>query len=266
MGMKVTFEEQGHVYKSMPALSWTSVTTLVKTFIEEFDAAKQAAMSSRSHKSKWFGIKPHKIIQIWDNENERSTRIGSIHHGKMEGLAIKRREKVHRGKLIKVFPSIVENSIKIARDQCLDDGIYPEHLIHSELYGVAGQSDLVYVADGYVDIDDYKTNKEIVENSFGFPHNPRMMLPPVNNLMDCNYWHYALQLSIYMKLILLKNPHLKPGVLRMIHFTFEVERRDQYGFPTIKIKNGYPVVEKSTIYMLPYLEKEAILVLKTLIV
>ena len=131
--------------------------------------------------------------------------------------------------------------------------------------GIAGQSDLVYVSDGYVDIDDYKTNKEIVENSYGFPHNPRMMLDPVSNLMDCNYWHYALQLSIYMKLILLKNPNLKAGELRLIHFNFEIVKRDQFGFPTIKMKDGHPVVEKRMVYNMPYLEKEAIAVLKTLI-
>ena len=263
--MKVTFEDQGHVYRSIPARSWTSVTTLVETFIEEFDATKQAAMSSRSHKSKWFGVPPRKIVQIWDNENERSTRIGSLHHEWMETLALKKRNKLHRGEIVEIFPSIVENGIKIARDQRLQPGVYPEHLIYNEKLGIAGQSDLVYVADGYVDIDDYKTNKEIVENSFGFPHNPRMMLDPVSNLMDCNYWHYALQLSIYMKLILLKNPNLKAGELRLIHFDFEVIKRDRFGFPVIKMKDGHPVVEKRTAYKIPYLEKEAILVLKTLI-
>jgi hypothetical protein len=263
--MIVTFKEQGHLYESIPARSWTSVTTLVEKFIEEFDAQKQAAMSSRSYKSKWFGIPVTKIIQIWDNENTRSTRIGSLHHAKLEKAALDRKEKIHRGKLIKVIPSIVENSIKIARNQKLEDGIYPEHLIYNEKIGVAGQSDLVYVADGYVDIDDYKTNKEIVENSYGFPHSPRMMLEPVNNLMDCNYWHYTLQLSTYMKLILLKNKALKPGNIRLIHYDFELENKDRYGFPVIKMLNGFPVVEKRTIYELPYLEKEATLILKTLI-
>lgn len=263
--MKVTFKDEGHIYESFPARSWTSVTTLVETFIEEFDAAKQAAMSSRSHKSKWFGIPPHKIVQIWNQENERSTRIGGIHHTWMESMALKRRTKLHRDEIVEILPSIVENGVKIARDQKLAPGVYPEHLIYNEKLGIAGQSDLVYVADGYVDIDDYKTNKEIVENSFGFPHNPRMMLDPVANLMDCNYWHYALQLSIYMKLILLKNPDLKPGRLRMIHFQFEVIKRDRFGFPIIKMKDGHPVVEKRTEYILPYLEKEAIRVLKTLI-
>ena len=204
--MIVKFQDQGHLYSSIPSISWTSVTTLMETFIEEFDASKQAVMSSRSHKSKWFGIPPRKIIQIWDNENARSTRIGSLHHDKMERLAVKKKTKIHRSNIVEIFPSIMENSVKVARDQRLQPGVYPEHLIYNEKLGIAGQSDLVYVSDGYVDIDDYKTNKEIVENSYGFPHNPRMMLDPVSNLMDCNYWHYALQLSIYMKLILLKNP------------------------------------------------------------
>ena len=54
--MIVKFQDQGHLYNSIPSISWTSVTTLMETFIEEFDAPKQAVMSSRSHKSKWFGM------------------------------------------------------------------------------------------------------------------------------------------------------------------------------------------------------------------
>jgi hypothetical protein len=138
-------------------------------------------------------------------------------------------------------------------------------LIYNEKLKIAGQSDLVFVAGGYVDIDDYKTNKEIVENSYGYPANPKMMLAPVENLMDCNYWHYALQLSIYMKLILLRNKALKPGTLTLNHVEFELQGRDKYGFPIVKLVDGYPVVRKKTKILTPYLEKEAIAVLKTLV-
>src|SRR5580692_1217064 len=264
--MTVTFKDQGHIYESIPALSWTSVTTLIESLAPEFDARNQAAISSRNPKSKWFGIPPKKIVQIWDDENKRSTDIGTLYHSKMERLAIEKGEKVHRGKLIKVFPSIVENSIKIARDQKLEDGIYLEHLIYNEKLKVAGQSDLVFVAGGYVDIEDYKTNKEITENSYGFEYGrPQMLLAPVDHIMDCNYWHYALQLSIYMKLILLRNKALKPGQLTLNHVTFEREGHDRYGFPIVKLVDGYPVVRKKTKILTPYLEQEAIAILKTMI-
>jgi hypothetical protein len=264
--MKVTFKEEGHIYESIPAHSWTSVTTLIESFVEPFDPQEQAYSSSRNHRSKWFGIPWKKIVQIWDDENKRSTDIGSLYHLKMENSAIRIGEKEHRGKKILVHPSLFQDGIKIAREQQLEDGIYPEHIVYNEKIGAVGQVDLPFISNGYLDIDDHKTNKEIIQESYGYKAgNPKMMLGPVAHIMDCNYWHYALQLSIYMKLMLLKNKHLTPGILTLCHVDFEVESRNQYGFPTIKMKDGYPVVRKKTKYLTPYLEKEAIAILKTLV-
>jgi hypothetical protein len=264
--MKVTFKEEGHLYESFPAHSWTSVTTLIERSAEEFNAKEQAARSSRNPKSKWFGLSPKKIVALWDHENKRATDTGSLYHAQMESAAYKKGKKIHRGKEILVIPPIMDGSVKIARAQELEDGIYPEHLIYNEKLKVAGQSDLVFVSNGYVDIDDHKTNKVIEEFSYGYQYgNPQMMLAPVAHLMDCNYWHYALQLSIYMKLILLRNKHLKPGLLTLHHVDFEVIKRDQYGFPTIAMKDGFPIVRKKTKYLTPYMEKEAIAILKTLL-
>jgi len=261
--MKVTFKEEGHLYESIPAVSWTSVTKVVEKFCPKFDERKQALMSSQNERSKWYGISMNKIVDLWEKERNRSTETGSWFHNKMEIKAIKTGKKIHRGKTIEVYPSPFVDGIKVARDQVLTDGIYPEHLIFNEKIGVCGQSDLVFVADGIVDISDYKTNKEMKLNAYGHQYgNPQMMLIPVNNLEDCNFYHYALQLSIYMKLILMKNPALKPGKLILIHVIFELEGHDEYGFPILKMDdNGY-IVKEIKKYEAPYLEKEAVAVLK----
>lgn len=263
--MKVTFKEEGHLYESFPAVSWTSVTKVVEMFCPEFDERKQALLSSQNERSKWYGIPVNKILHLWEVERDRSTEAGSWFHHKMEIKAIKTGSKVHRGKTINVYESPFVDGIKVARDQELKDGIYPEHLIYNEKIGVCGQSDLVFVSDGYVDISDYKTNKEMKLNAYGHQFgNPQRMLIPVNNLEDCNFYHYALQLSIYMKLILMKNPALKPGKLELIHITFELEKYDEYGFPVLKSdKNGY-IVKEIKKYNAPYLEKEAVAVLKVM--
>lgn len=263
--MKVTFKEEGHVYESFPAVSWTSVTKVVEMFCPHFDEQEQALKSSRNERSKWFGIPVKKILALWELERNRSTDAGSWWHHKMELKAIKAGSKVHRGKTIKVYVTPFVDGIKVAKDQVLTDGIYPEHLIYNEKIGVCGQSDLVFVADGYVDISDYKTNKEMKLNAYGHQFgNPQTMLAPISHLEDCNFYHYALQLSIYMKLILIKNPGLKAGKLELIHVSFKVDRRDQFDFPVLaQDENGY-IVQKITKYEAPYLEKEAELVLKTL--
>jgi hypothetical protein len=263
--MKVTFKEEGHLYESIPAVSWTSVTRVVEMFCPEFDARKQAEKSSQNVYSRWYSIPVSKIIKIWDKERNRSTEAGSWFHHKMELKALKAGKKEHRGRVIPVYPSGFVDGIKEARDQVLVDGVYPEHLIYNEKIGVCGQSDLVFVADGYVDISDYKTNKEMKFHSYGHQFgNPQMMLAPVSNLEDCEFYHYALQLSIYMKLILMNNPALKPGKLTLIHVIFELQGTDAYGFPVLaRDENGY-IVKEIKKYEAPYLEKEAVAVLKIL--
>jgi hypothetical protein len=261
--MKVTFKEDGHVYESIPAVSWTSVTRVVEMFCPPFDELIQARKSAQNPNSRWFEMPIRKIVKLWQKERDRSTEAGSWFHHKMELKALKAGKKEHRGRMIPVYASPFVDGVKVARDQVLADGVYPEHLIYHDEIGVCGQSDLVFVADGYVDISDYKTNKEMKIRSYidRFGQSQRM-LPPLEHLDDCNFYHYALQLSIYMKLILMKNPALKPGKLTLIHVIFELQGTDQYGFPVLKRdENGY-IVKEIVKYDAPYLEDEAIKVLK----
>ena len=261
--MKVTFKEEGHLYESFPAVSWTSVTKVVEEFGQDFDEQEQAIKASQKPSSKWFGISPKEIVYLWHKERDRSTEAGSWWHHTMEQKAIKLGKKEHRGKILNVYPSPFVDGVKVARSQVLTDGVYPEHLIYNEKIGVCGQSDLVFVAEPYVDISDYKTNKVMNFNAFGHQYgNPVMMKKPINHIEDCNFYHYALQLSIYLKLILIKNPKLKAGKLELIHVNFKVDHYDQYGFPILKTKNNAYIVEEIKKYKAPYLEKEAEAVLK----
>ena len=44
------------------------------------------------------------------------------------------------------------------------------------------------------------------------------MLYPLNNLMDCNFYHYALQISIYAYMIQKMNPDFEIESLKLVHF------------------------------------------------
>ena len=83
------------------------------------------------------------------------------------------------------------------------------------------------------------------------------MLHPVNNLDDCSFNHYALQLSIYMYIILKHNPKLKPGEIYIHHVVFEQEGEDEFGYPIYKkLSNGDPVVKEVIQMEVPYLKEE----------
>jgi hypothetical protein len=124
--------------------------------------------------------------------------------------------------------------------------------------GICGQSDLVEVVNGYVNITDYKTNKEIKTESFkNWEGISEKLLIPVNNLDDCHFNHYALQLSIYMYIILKHNPKLKPGKIFIHHVKFEIEREDNWGYPIgKKDENGNPIVKEVIVIPIPYLVDE----------
>ena len=85
------------------------------------------------------------------------------------------------------------------------------------------------------------------------------MSAPVSNLDDCNFNHYALQLSIYMYIILKHNPKLKPGKIFIHHITFEKEGEDKWGYPiSKKDDNGDPIVKDVNVLLVPYLIDEVL--------
>lgn len=79
----------------------------------------------------------------------------------------------------------------------LEDGVYPELLVWDEEAEIAGQIDKVFISTigntRFVDINDYKTNKEITFTSF----KGKKMEYPFNKYMDCNFYHYCIQVSMY---------------------------------------------------------------------
>ena len=88
------------------------------------------------------------------------------------------------------------------------------------------------------------------------------MEAPLSHLDDCHLNHYALQLSMYMYMILKHNPRLKPGTLTIHHIIFEEAGRDKFDNPiNERDSQGDPIVKDIMQYDLPYLKKEAIALL-----
>ena len=200
--MSVKFIPLSHEYISTDndGIQWTSVTSFISKFKKPFDADATSLKVSRSKKSKWYGMNPEDIKQAWKNEAKRATDLGTYYHNQREadicGLEYIGREGVN----IPVYaPNVNIDGIKHAPDQKLTEGIYPEHMVYLRSAGICGQSDLVEVVNGKVNITDYKTNKEIkTEGYTNWDGITQKMSAPVSHLDDCHLMHYALQLSMYM--------------------------------------------------------------------
>ena len=266
--MAVKFLPEDHKYVSVdPAedISWMSVTSLISKLKQPFEAEKIAEKSSKNKRSKWYGMTKDQILSVWKAESERAITVGNWYHNQREEDLLGLDSIERHGKVIPIMqPQADTSGLKVAPDQRLTDGMYPEHFVYMKSLGICGQSDLVEVIDGVVHITDYKTNKEIRSESYkDWEGLSQKMNHPVSHLDDCNLNHYNLQLSIYMYMILKHNPKLKPCTLMIQHIMFEDEGKDPNGYPILKTNtDGDPVIKDIIYYDIPYLKDEVLAVVK----
>jgi len=265
--MSIFFNAKDHSYKSLvtePDITWYSVTTVVSSLKKPFDAKKTAQKVSKNSKSKWHGIDPNIIEEIWANEAKRAVDLGTWYHNQREADLCSLASIEREGTVVPIFaPLPLKDGIKYAPSQKLEPGVYPEHMVYLKSAGICGQSDLVEIVNGRVNIIDYKTNKEIKMESFkDWEGISEKMLHPVSHLDDCNFNHYSLQLSIYMYMILKHNPKLLPGTIYIHHIVFETDGKDKWGYPVAKLdSNNEPIVKDVNLIPVPYLYDEVIAVI-----
>jgi hypothetical protein len=261
--MSVLFKQEGHIYESVnpvERIDWLGVTTFVAHFKEPFDPIGQSIKSSRNKRSKWYNIPPEKIREIWNSEGDRASGMGTWYHDQRETDIIEFDTIERDGITVPIFKPVFVDGIKHAPEQKLVDGVYPEHFVYLKSAGLCGQSDRVEVVNSVVSISDYKTNKELKVNSYkGWDGVPKMMSAPLSHLEDCHLMHYALQLSLYLYVIIKHNPKLKPGKLTIDHVIFEIDHKDEYDNPVYKQDEfGNFIVKEVVPYEVPYLKNEVI--------
>lgn len=257
--MSIYFKEDGHLYKSLgdENIDWLSVTSFIGMFKPKFDSKEAAQKASKNKKSKWFGMTPAQITEAWESESQRAIKLGNWYHGQREADLLECETIERDGSQLPIIRPIIDGELKLAPDQRLSDGIYPEHLVYLKSVGLCGQADLVEVVNNTLNITDYKTNKEIKEKGFtNWEGVTQKMYHPVSHLDDCNLNHYNLQLSIYAYIIKKHNPRLKIGKLVIQHVKFVQLGVDENGYPINEHVNGEPVIEDITFYELPYLQDE----------
>lgn len=260
--MAIIFKEEGHTYESndQDNIDWISVTSLVSKFKEPFDSKSIAKKSSKNKKSKWYGMTPKEILDAWEAEKNRAIKLGNWYHNQREADILDFKTIQREGVEVPIIrPLTKENGVKLAPEQKLFDGVYPEHLVYLKSAKLCGQADLVEIVNDTINITDYKTNKEIKEKGFtNWEGITKKLYNPVSHLDDCHLSHYNLQLSIYAYIIKKHNPKLKIGKLTIQHVKFKQIGEDKNGYPINEHINGEPVLEDIKMYDLPYLKSEVI--------
>lgn len=249
---KVAFSDAEHVYWNVDDNEkYISVTTLIHKFTQPFDKdfwSAYKALEKLIPKDSWavekksllsskkfdksildlydiseveFNETQQGILDEWDNENRRSCERGTEIHEEIEHSFYNNPHDISLQKFG------IGGKFECKRDYSeldLEYGVYPEYLIYREsddgILRIAGQVDLIIKSGNEITIVDHKTNKKIEQKS-GFNTSTRSnvkMKYPLNNLMDCNFYHYTMQLSTYAWMLQKINPNFIIKDLILNHY------------------------------------------------
>lgn len=222
-----------HKFTTFDEAFWSGYKTIEKMVGEEvFKEVKSELTKTKTLRSleaakaalgiceEDFDLVKRGILKEWEEKREVSCIRGTAIHREHElaHLAGETKELQHL-KLGGVFQTDVSNKIKAG-----EKGVYPELLMsrisEDGTLRLAGQADLIIV-DGFdVFVIDYKTNKSIDKKSFfdGRLKKSAKLKYPLNNIDDCNFMHYSLQLSTYAWMIQKMNPEFNIKLLMLIHY------------------------------------------------
>ena len=191
---RLRFDEEPHLYYIDGVNDNISVTTFIHTLFPSFDEEKIINNMMRGKnwgKSPYYGMTKQEIKDSWEKNRIESSTAGTNMHKDIELFYndIKVENDSKEFNFFLQFNEKIKSTLKPYRT---------EWEVFSEELKFAGSIDMVYEnIDGTKEIYDWKRCKKISKtNSF------EMGKYPVDHLPNSNYWHYALQLNIYRRILM----------------------------------------------------------------
>ena len=182
----IVLNEELHEYRLIdrPEASFTSVTTYVEHFFEGFDALKIATKLVNNH-PKYSDHTVESLMAEWKATADYGTRV----HHEIEKW-IKERIEPEDKKAIHGREWLAQYELRSDMD------VLSEVIVYSTELSIAGTVDILAKdnATGEYDIIDWKTSKKIETASYRKKMGTH---PSTRHVMDCNFYHYSLQLSLY---------------------------------------------------------------------
>ena len=238
----VTFRESDHSYTNdSNKRKYTSATTIISKFKQPFD--KVAV-------SKAYAAKNGGTAEGWQKKWEEISNIacdrGTKFHIKKE-LEILGVDSQYVDYITSGGGSNEKRVTNVDFNANLE-GVKTELVVYNHYFEIAGQVDVAIFNSDFFDLDDHKTNKKIDKFSYCHPRTGyKKMLFPVRHILDSNYWHYAIQLSLYAFML----EELTGKKARNLQFTHYP--------PDILEDDG--ISREGIIYKVPYLKKEVLSIL-----
>ena len=182
----INLNHETHEYKltTHPDITFTSVTTYVEHFFEGFDAHKVATKLINNY-PKYAGRTVESLIADWDAAADHGTKV---HHEIEQWI----KDGIDPIDIKAINGKDWLNDYKLKSD--ID--ILSEVIVYSTELSIAGTVDILAKdnSTGLYEIIDWKTSKKIEMVSYGQKMGTHEI---TKNIMDCNFYHYSLQLSLY---------------------------------------------------------------------
>ena len=191
---RISFVDEGHIYfidgKSNGIISCTS---FIHKFFGQFNATQviQQIQKSTKYKTdptyKYYGKSTQEIKEEWNMTAVLGTKLHYMIELYYNDLEVEYEEDSGFEQFL-LFQQDHE-SLQIYRT---------EWRIFDETLKISGSIDAIFKhKDNTISIYDWKRTPEIVTKSF----NNKTARKPINNLLDCNYYHYSLQLNLYRHIL-----------------------------------------------------------------
>lgn len=197
LNIQLEFKQEDHSYIDNRKKKYISVTTLISKSFPEFDKetiAEKIAIKKNTTKEE--------LLKQWEQKSKEATRLGTRFHQNMEHYIKSEYDLMYKPE--NILEKIKFDGGKRIANQIINEykpiQIESQKVIFSPQYEIAGCIDLLFkINDKKYMIFDWKClSKNIQKTSF---NNRTGNIEPTKNILDCNFYHYALQLSLYQNIL-----------------------------------------------------------------
>lgn len=221
--IKITLREEDHRYFDQYGQEYISQSKFVGMFKNEFKTNERSLASAAKNLREKGEVytqadvlkEQERLKKHWKHLGEDSSDHGNSIHKPLEYYG--------KGLISKIHPTFIPLCEDIYKDHLQKYKWFNEQIFFLEDFKIAGSADLPVARTNSLkttlDIDDFKTNKRKGIEFFSKYGNH--MKGPLSHLEDCNYNHYALQISLYAYMAL-TTFGVKPGSLAIRYIKAEI--------------------------------------------
>jgi len=205
----IIVDTENHGYK-IDDKNLISATTLVSRLKPDFD--KEGVSKRVAERD---GLTQEEVLQQWEKKGEQGRDRGTRLHTYIEDLMVDKIDPITRAvnnriEAMNAFDKVWEKLASKLKAKLE----YQECVVGDAQYGVAGRVDAIFrctiKGTESKHIFDWKTGKFRIDNHY------EKLLPPFNDLDNCELNYYSIQLSLY-RLIIEKNTDFKLSDSYLVH-------------------------------------------------